>query len=270
MPNAKDVPAGISRRSFIVAGKAGSGKTTQFLTLPGKKFAYLFDPNALESLRGYDVDYEEFLPDKLEIGVTSLSDKGKVRAQGISPIKPASGHELFRRWEVDIEDRMAKGGFDEYDIIVFDSFTTLSDMVMDAILSINMRGGQWPQIDDYGPQMLALSKIFRRVNTLGKVIYVTAHTETKQDENTKRLINELMMTGRLKAKLPLLFSEMLIMNAEGQKGGMANYTVQTRPDRYNESCRCSIKTAKFLEDVTIDWNKDPVGQGLGGLYKGLI
>src|SRR3989304_5664694 len=142
MPNAaRDVIERPGRKIFVL-GSTGSGKTTQFLTLPGKKFMYLFDPNAILSIKGYDVDYEELLLDKF---------------------------------------------FDSYENIAIDSGTTLSDAIMDGVLSINGRAGQWPQQDDYGPQMLALTNIIRTFTALDKNFYFTGHMELKQDDLTKRI-----------------------------------------------------------------------------------
>ena len=53
--NTKDPESG--NRKVMAIGPVGVGKTTQERTLPGKKFAYLFDPNARESLQGSDIDY---------------------------------------------------------------------------------------------------------------------------------------------------------------------------------------------------------------------
>lgn len=254
-------------RRFLVVAKPGAGKTTQFLTLPGKKFAYLFDPNAMSSLEGYDVDCLEFLPRDLQLGLTSLSKEGNKKADQIKRTNKTAGAELYRAWEEDYEKRLQDRFFDQYDNIMFDSFTTLSDMVMDGILAVNGRAGQWPQIDDYGPQMLALTKIVRSLTSLGKTIYMTAHCQLKQDETTKRIVNEPLMTGQLKSKLPILFSDMLTLSVESDGKGNVAYVAQTRPDRYNEICRCSLRDVNFKEDITIDWKRNPEGQGLGKLFK---
>ena len=77
MPNAKDY-TDLATPKFLVLGKTGAGKTAGFLTIPGKKFIYCFDPNSILTLRGHDVDFEEFLPDDLSMKVTSLSEKTTV------------------------------------------------------------------------------------------------------------------------------------------------------------------------------------------------
>lgn len=269
MPNMKDQIVDTKPR-ILALGQPGSGKTTQILTFPGKKFIYLFDPNAKNSLVGHDVDYEEFLPDDLSLRLTSLSKQGQEKA-GANPHK-FKGAEIYRAWEKDFEDKKKDGYFDQFDVIGLDSSTTLLDMIMDGVLAINGRGGQWPQQDDYGPQMLAYQNIIRTFTSMGKTVYVTGHIEPKQDEYTKRIFMTPLMTGRLKTKVPLLFSEVLTFDAEADTKGTVNYVVQTKPDRLNPLVRTSMKGCEFRENVTIDWSKDPVGQGLAGLMldKGIL
>lgn len=260
MPNAKDAHA-VSSFKFLVLGTTGAGKTTQFLTLPGKKFIYLFDPNAILSLQGYDVDYEEFLPDVMNLDVKSLS---KDTNKGVKPTMKRRAADTYRNWEIDFESKIESGYFNDYDWIGFDSFTTLADMVMDEVLQINGRADSWPQQDDYGPQMLTLKNIVRTVTSLNKNIYFTGHMEMKQNELTKKIYNEPIMTGRLKASLPLLFSEIFVLEADNQKGEMA-YTVQTKPSRETPLIRTSIKGLEPYEDITIDPAVNIEGQGIGGI-----
>lgn len=265
MPNAKDYKEHPAQK-FLILGKAGSGKTSQFLTLPGTKFIYCFDPNAILTLRGEDVEYEEFLPDDLSLKLTSLSKDRMKTIPAKDRAATKSGADLYTKWEADFETRIADGFFDKIDNIGFDSFTTLSDMVMDGVLAINGRAGQWPQQDDYGPQMLALTNIVRTATSMGKRVYFTGHIETKVNDVTKKVVNEPVMTGRLRSKLPILFSEILICAAESDGKGNTNYTIQNRPDRYFDSVRSSRKDAQFKDDVTLDWSKPLNKQGIASLY----
>lgn len=268
MPNAKDMHQPTLHK-FFVAGPIGSGKTSGFLTLPGRKFAYLFDANAILTLQGYDIDYEEFLPEDVSLKITSLSRETTAKLKpGERPPKE-SGAELYTRWEEDFEQKCDSGFFDSYDCIMFDSSTTFLDLIMDRVLAINGRAGQWPNQDDYGPQMLAFSKIVRRAASLRKSIYFTGHVELRQDDVSKRVQQEFMLTGKLRTKIPLLFSEVLITGTQMDKtSGAVNHTVQTVADREFPNVRCTLKHARPKEVVTVDWTKDPVGQGLGGLYFG--
>lgn len=266
MPNAKDADVKSQHKIFIM-GTTGAGKTSQFLTLPGKKFVYIFDPNALITLQGHDVDYEEFLVDQLNLNVTSLKkDVGDKKGK----------HTLsttYTQWEEDYESKLASGFFNDYDWVGMDSFTTFSDLVMDRVLAINGRGGQWPQQDDYGPQMNTISNVVRTMTAMGKGLYFTGHTELIKDELSGRVFNQPVMTGRLKVKLPLLFSEILYMEArEGKEH--TEYMLQTQPTRQMPLIRCTLKglndkkeivRLEPFEDVTLQHNEPLEGQGLGGI-----
>ena len=256
--NARDAHATAKHR-ILVLGDTGSGKTTQLLTLPGRKFAYLFDSNAVLSLRGYDIDYEEFLPDKLNISASSLSKKNP------SDKSSVKGSDLYQLWEQDFNQKLADDFFVDYDWIAMDSCTTFLDLIMDRILTINGRFGEWPQQDDYGPQMIAFTNVCRSLTGMGKGIYMTGHLDMKQDELTKRIFRKPMMTGRLTTKIPLLFSDVFVAEAEPDTQGGVNYKFQTSPDRMTTCIRTAIKGLEPYENVSVDFDKDPVGQGLGGI-----
>jgi len=258
MANAKD--ATTSNHAFLLLGDTGSGKTTQFLTLPGKKFAYLFDPNAILSLRGHDVEYESFLPEDLNLSVRSLA-KGK--GDGLTK---SSTTDVYKRWEEDFDERLKDGFFDDFDVIGMDSATTFLDLIMDRILAINGRPGAWPNQDDYGPQMITFTNVCRGLLGLGKTIFMTGHLEMKQDQLTQRVFRKPMMTGRLSTKIPLLFSDIFLTECENTKDGMS-YKLQTVPDKMTTTVRTSFKGLDPYEDVTLDFSKSLSDQGLGGILK---
>lgn len=261
MPNAKQasIPAG---KAILILGDTGSGKTTQFATLPGPKYAYIFDPNALSSLQGFDIDYDEFLPDRLQLKLVSL--KAGVPPVGGS-VNKSQGAEVYKAWEAHFEKGLASGFFDKYENLMLDSGTTFLDMIMDGVLAMNGRGGMWPQQDDYAPQMLAFTQVMRTMTSLGKRVYITGHTEYIKDELVSRVFNVPMMTGRLKKKIPLLFSEVLHAEAINDGQGNIRYRIQTKPDRLNPTVRTSLKGLDPFVDVTIDFSKPIEGQGFGGL-----
>ena len=259
MPNAKNAHETSAHR-ILLLGDTGSGKTTQLLTIPGRKFAYLFDANAILSLQGYDIEYEEFLPDRLNLSIKSLSkDKGDKTTN--------FKNDLYVEWEKDFNHRLETGYFDNFDVIAFDSATTFLDLIMDRILTINGRPGAWPQQDDYGPQMLAFTNVCRTLVSMGKTVLMTGHLEVKKDELVQRIFRQPMMTGRLKTKIPLLFSDILICEVENDGRGNISHRVQTVPDRMTTSVRTSFKDISAYEDVTIDWDKPIEGQGIGRLIK---
>lgn len=258
MANAKEIQTAPVHR-ILALGDSGSGKTTQLLTFPGKKFAYLFDPNALLSLQGHDVDYEEWLPDRLNLAAGSLSTKKEADKASVK------SSNLYQQWESEFNKKLEAGFFDGYDVICLDSATTLLDLIMDRIQSINGCFGQWPTVDMYGPQMIVFTNICRAITGIGKTVYLTGHLDMRQDELTKKIFRKPMMTGRLVVKVPLLFSDTLGMESTVGDDGKVIYRIQTVSDRTTPCIRTSIKGLSPFEDVTIDFAKDPIGQGLGGL-----
>lgn len=263
MPNAKDA-AKISHR-ILTLGGTGNGKTTQFATLPGKKFAYLFDANAIGTLRGQDIDYEEFLPSPLSFDVTSLEkdNQGKQKTSGVIGKR---GSDVYRKWEKDVDQKLSSGFFKGYDWISLDSATTLLDLIMDETLTLNGRPGTFPQQDDWGPQMVAFTSIIRSMIGQGVGLYVTGHLKTDKDEHTQRIVQLPLMTGQLREKIPLLFTDVFKMTAVENVGkGTVSYLMETVPNQRETPIRTIIRGLKPKEDVTIDWTKSAVGQGLGGL-----
>jgi hypothetical protein len=171
-------------------GNTGSGKTTQILTLPGKKYVHIFDQNALISLRGHDIDYDEYMPDVVGMAVTSMT-KGK------GDKSASTSSDSYRRFETEFNERMQNGYFDQYDWVCFDGASTLLDLIMDRVLTINGRFGTWPHQDDHGPVMIAFTNICRNLTSMGKSVYMTGHLETRQDQVTQKIETRPMMTGRL-------------------------------------------------------------------------
>jgi len=258
MPNAKNVGAD-SPKSILLLGDTGAGKTSQFLTLPGRKYMHIFDPNALRSLRGYDVDYDEFLPTPIRAAMQSLSKEkgGDIQTRGSS--------EAYLDFERGFNARLESGFFDDYDWIGFDSATMLLELMMDRILTINERLGQWPHEDDWGPQMIAFTNICRTVTGLNKNIFVTGHMHDKQNRKTKVTSRVPMMTGQLTQKIPLLFSDIFGCDSTLDMKKVQTYQLYTVRTRDFTVVRTSIKGLSPIENVTIDFSRDPVGQGLGGI-----
>lgn len=249
-----------STRKYLLLGDTGSGKTTQFLTLPGRKFIYLFDPNAILSLQGHDIEYEEFLPDRLNLSIKSLKKDVGDKTTNFK-------NDMYVDWEKDFNNRIETGFFDNFDVIGLDSATTFLDLIMDRTLTINGRAGQWPQQDDYGPQMLGFTNVCRTLMSLNKTIFMTGHLEVKKDELVQRIFRSPMMTGRLKTKIPLLFSDILVCEVENDGRGNVKHRMMMAPDRMTTTVRTSFKKAQPFEDVTIDWSKPLENQGLGRLIK---
>lgn len=258
MPNARDAVQ-LTKKRILMLGYTGNGKSTQILTLPGKKYVYIFDPNALNALQGHDVDYDIYMPAPVGAAVKSLKS-----ATG-GDKSAASSSDIYQKFEQEFNERITSGFFDQYDWICFDSATNLLDLIMDRVLTINGRYGTWPHEDDYGPQMIAFTNLCRTITGMGKSIFMTGHLETKKDKLTQRVGTQPMMTGRLIVKIPLLFSEIFIASTDIDAAGKPSYKIQTTPDSEMRTVRTSIKGLEPFEPVIIDFSKELIGQGIGGI-----
>lgn len=263
MPNGKDANPTVKPHRILALGDAGGGKTTQIVTLPRPCFTYFFDPNGVNSIQGQDVDYEEFLVEQLPLSAFSLD---KTKTQGKAGRVDSK---VYDNWEQHFEDNKAAGYFDKYNTICLDSCTTLLDLIMDRILTINGRPGLFPQQDDYGPQMITFMNIMRSLTAMNKTVYVTGHLKTDKDEVLGRILRLPLVTGQLREKLPLLFSDVLVFYADTDLASKkAKYLIQTTPDKMTPRIRTAIKGLEPVEDVTIDWDEkeDPItSQGIGGI-----
>lgn len=265
MPNAKDLEQSNQIR-FLVAGYMGSGKTNLVKTLPGRKFMYVFDPNALQTIRGTDIDYEEFIPDVMDLDLSV-----KTLKQGVGD-RPRSKREpiTYVEWEKDFEQKHEKGFFEQYDWLCFDSFTNFLEIIMDRVQFLNGRLGKQPEQADWAAQMITCQNVWRVLTGLKLGVYATAHLDLRQNETSKKTYNHLMMTGRLRVRIPQLFNNVWTAHADLDDKGRPHFLMQTYPDKEYPSIRTQFATEPF-EDVTIPSNlpkgADLSQYGLGALLR---
>lgn len=254
--------------NVLATGKASVGKTTQILTLPGKKLIYVFDPNCLQSLfphmSGQDISILKFIPDigEVDISIKTLSKAIFDESGRKKKIEPR----MYVEFEKDFTDRHASGFFDQFDWVCFDGITPLGAMIMDRVQYRNNRLGKHPEQGDYTAQMNTLLHLFRAI-TAGKYnTYTSAHIEVRRDEYTGKSEGQLLITGRLRTRLPALFTQIFGMDSDASKDEGV-YTAQTVQDRNFPACRTNIQGVKVVEDIRIDFSKDPIGQGIGGILQ---
>jgi len=262
MPNSLEYKG--EYKNYLVYGLTGCGKSSAFLSYPGPKFAYVFDPSGLETYAGHDVEYELFSPDIVEMKKGTLGKDSR----SASIIRPDP--DTYEKFEQDFEQRVKDGYFrDRGGIIGFESATTLLELVLWYILDKQGRGNSAPEIADYYYRADGFAKLIRVALSQRCEVFCSAHIETSQDETTKAIDTGLALPKALRTRIPLLFSEVIPLFAEtDEKKGSIHYYAQFAPSRRLKLVRSSLKGMKPQHDITMDWNKSLAGQGFFSLYKG--
>lgn len=236
------------------------------MTLPGRKFIYVFDPNARDSYPPSD-DWVAmpFIPpaSELEISVRPLSAKvthDSTRRHSRKTPEPLT----YPNFEEDFHTRAEEGWFAEnnFDWICYDSNTTFADICMDRIQYLNGRLGKHPEQADHTSLMNLQRNIYRAAIGTGLHVAVTMHTEYEKDSTSLRMVQQLMTTGRNKIRIPLLFSQ-IYGTERDTKDGKLHYTIHTTGSTKREYCRTNIRDISPEEDITVDFSKPLQGQGLG-------
>lgn len=260
MPNALDVSEQEDER-ILLRGSLGTGKTTQFLTLPGKKFLYVFERSALTAIRGHDVEFKEFIADRLNFTVKPIPKGQKMGEGTLSPTSRMKA-QAFAQWEKHFSDSLDNGFFDQFDVIGLDSITSLCDIGMDDILARDGRLEYTPALSDYNVLKTQIARILRSLCALKKTLFVTAHTMYRQNEASKKLLNEILIPGDLQVRGPLLFSSVFQTYYNVTAGGKT-FMVQSVIDNHNENLKTDIPNMMMKQDVTIKDFRYPERFGIG-------
>ena len=105
--------------------------------------------------------------------------------------------------------------------------------------------------------------IFRAAIGTGLKVFATAHVEPYKDEFTGRISNRIMTTGRNRIRIPLLFSQIYATERDVDSSGNVKYSLHIAGNRNYPFCRTNVKGLSPVEDITLDLNRPPEGQGLG-------
>ena len=263
MPNTKDAETS-TKQNILILGNTGSGKTTQIRTLPGKKFAYIFDPNAIASLKGADIEYQEYYPDALEMDATIKGfNKGSRSDTPSSRLEPTT----YLDWVNDLNSKVESDFLKDYDWLCLDSITFLQKIAFDRNAYINNRYGKIEELSDYRVVGSKVSDIIRSICSLPINVYITGHITEFQDEVTKKISVEANLAGSAKRNVPLVMTNIWLAEPYGDEK-KARYRIQTRPgSRGFQSIRSSIDGLEFYEDVTIEDFTHAEDYGIGKLLK---
>ena len=188
----------------IVYGDIGSGKTYSLKTARRPVLIHSFDPGGTLSIRD-EIDKEN---------PTIMAD---IRFEHEDPGNPS----MFKEWDEVYHDLKRKSLFEHLGTYVIDSATTWAQCAMNYILQMQGRAGSVrkgagakgtgfhgvPFQDDWLPQMAMMEKALNDFVSLPCDCILTGHDDSDKDEITGRMFVHLAITGKLKKRIPLLFSE---------------------------------------------------------------
>ena len=246
-------------------GKSGTGKSSQLLTLlpPGKKaFVYIFDPSGLEAFRGFEeqIDYEEFLPDQLNLNIASSTSQSKDataydRASTLPTMEPKAALNFLAH----LRKSAAEGFFEQYEVIALDSITYYAKLVMDRVVWANSRQMATPHQDDYAPEMNSVFNGLREFTSLPYQLFATTHEEDRENRRTGVISTEYALTGKLRIWVTGLFSD-VYHTAIGDNG---EYILQCKQTQGMGGIRSSFRWTPAMVNATIENWDEPWTQGLG-------
>ena len=241
---------------ILLAGDTGTGKTMQFETMPGPRYAHIFDPAAHNTLTLEEGEYDNFFPLPSEMSLL-----------------PAKGHQktdanLYVRWAKHFQRQLNEGFFEKVGSFMLDSATVL------GLALLNYQRKITDSKDERQHHMLAgetMIEALWAVFTLPCHVLVTMHTkpaevmvgETKTGERT----NKLTVPGGAQLMLPRLVSASWYTSLVESKNGGPRFMAMTRPQPRWPNVRTPRGWGKLelWHDLTIEDMAHPERYGVGAL-----
>jgi len=224
----------------IIAGDMGTGKTSLLSTARKPVLVHSFDPGGTKVLRG-----------EIEKG-TVIAD---TRFEDEDPKKPTA----FRLWEREFEDLRKNDVFSQVGTFAIDSITTFADACMNEILKSSGRAGAVPYQQDYLRQINVLRDYMKIFTTLPCDVIVTAHLEAEKDELIGKVKMNMIITGKLKVKIPLLFDEIYVTITKQTSKGVEYYLLTRNDGYYTARTRIGKGVFEMLEKPDIKYLLEKAG-----------
>lgn len=192
----------------MVYGYMGSGKTTLLRTAVKPVLIHSFDPGGTKVLSG-------------EI------NKGEVIVDNRFEAEDSKRPTAYDLWDKALIDLKKVNAFEQIGTYVIDSVTLWSEALINAILKRNGRAGTSPQLQDYMVQITTLTQYVKIITNLPCHVVFTGHVDSDKDEVTGRMTTGIMITGKMKDKLPILLDEIYMASTKETAKGI-EYRLLTR------------------------------------------
>lgn len=218
--------------NFLLIGDFGSGKTTMGLTAPAPILLFLFDVGGAQIIR-QEVE-------KKRVNVINLT--------GDDPRRPM----VYLKY-AKIMDYLTKNPevTKKFGTIMVDSLTEFCECMMARILyqdsggkrrapQLSLDQGSAPQIQDYNIEGRSLRMEMSRLCALPTNVVVTAHLEYDHDDLQRRYAS-LLTTKKTKTKIPIIFSENYVLQANVVNGKKEVKVLTATHNEFRASTRIGSK-----------------------------
>lgn len=257
--------------NMLFVGGIGTGKTTQALTFlkPESRkqaFFYFFDPSGPEAVSGFEdkVDYASFLSQKLNFRIGPI-EKGAGGGSGVKGTSDRVQADAYKEFEKHFMSALDDGWLLEYDMVIFDSITTLSDIMMDELTERLERPNRQPDRSDYNIVKQQMLRVLRAGCALPGITIFIGHTMLRKDEDTTgSILNNILLPGDLQVRGSLLFGSVMLFDYT-LEGNKQKFTAQRTKDKRNQNLKSNIRGLEPIHDVTIpdEGFSKPWEHGLG-------
>ncbi|TET81251.1 hypothetical protein E3J38_04230 [candidate division TA06 bacterium] len=195
----------------IPYGPIGTGKTTMLGTARRPLHVDSFDPGGTKVLLDKEGNYppEVYCDTRWEVE---------------NPFQPR----VIREWDEVFHHRKRIGYYDRLGTYAIDSATTWAQDIMYEVMKKAGRAGGVPFQQDWLPQMTIIENAMREMVSLPCDCVLICHDDSDKDESTGRMFVGIMITGKLKRRIPLIFDEIYYVHTKETSKGI-EYQLLTRP-----------------------------------------
>ncbi len=198
----------------LIYGSLKTGKTSILRTCPKPVLVHSFDPSGTLVLR-------------------DLIEKGEIladtRFEHEDPFKPSA----CQLWEKEFNYLYRKEFFKHVGTFAIDSMTTWASIIMNEVIrraaktKKNREIGGAPQQQDWLLQMSFIENYTRKFLSLPCHCVLLGHADQQKDENGANVGDlSIMITGKLRERIPALFSEIYYLRIKDYKQGTRELLTQ--------------------------------------------
>lgn len=255
---------------ILLAGDTGSGKTAQFETMPGPRYAHIFDPAAHSTLSLKPGEYDNFypLPGDLDLMPHTAIKGGSRRSDTVAS---KDGPQLYLRWAKRLQQQIDSGFFERIGSFMLDSATLLGLALMARQRWLGDKSGREDERQDHRQAGDTMVEALWTIMTLPCHVLVTMHTKYAEvkvgEQSTGERTNKLTVPGGSQIMLPRLVSACWYTSVIEDKQKGPRYMAMTRPQPRWPHARSPRHwgALPLWYDLTVeDWSC-PQAYGVGAL-----